>query len=55
MIGAQAYYRNCGFVHFIWEEKENEMQNKLKFRHHVAGIGAAIVVLCLLSLFYRYI
>jgi hypothetical protein len=32
MIGAQAYYRNCGFVHFIEEVKSTtKRRNKMGF------------------------
>ena len=42
MIGAQAYYRNCGFVDFIEEVKGGKMKQVLQ---SAAGTAIALVVL----------
>ena len=39
MIGAQAYYRNCGFVHFIEEQKKRKEMKTYKLIFDVEGDG----------------
>ena len=51
MIGAQAYYRNCGFVHFIEEVKRGKKMSKVTL---AILMVIAISVMVISLIIYRF-